>query len=54
MDIEKEVERQFSILMRGVEDIISEEEFKKKLIKKEVERNIEMEKKLKKNNIMEK
>lgn len=31
MDIEKEVERQFKLLMRGVEDLISEEEFKKKL-----------------------
>ena len=31
MDIEKEVERQLSLLMRGVEDLISEEEFKKKL-----------------------
>ncbi len=31
MDIEKEVERQFALLMRGVEDLISEEEFKKKL-----------------------
>ncbi len=31
VDIEKEVERQFSLLMRGVEDLISEEEFKKKL-----------------------
>ena len=38
MDIEKEVERQFSILMRGVEDIISAEEFKKKL-KNSLEKN---------------
>lgn len=38
MDIEKEVERQFSILMRGVEDIISAEEFKRKL-KNSLEKN---------------
>ncbi|MDN5304639.1 MAG: tyrosyl-tRNA synthetase [Fusobacteriaceae bacterium] len=31
VDIEKEVERQFNILTRGVEDLISEEEFKNKL-----------------------
>ena len=33
MDIEKEVERQFSILMRGVEDIVSVEELKNKIRK---------------------
>lgn len=31
INIEQEVERQFKILMRGVEDLVSEEEFKKKL-----------------------
>lgn len=33
MDIQKEVERQYNLLTRGVEELISEEEFKKKLKK---------------------
>ncbi len=38
MNIETEVQRQFDLLTRGVEDLISEEEFKKKL-KKSLETN---------------
>lgn len=38
MNIEAEVQRQFDLLTRGVEDLISEEEFKKKL-KKSLETN---------------
>ena len=34
VEIQKEVERQFNILKRGCEELINEEEFKKKLEKK--------------------
>ena len=36
VEIKKEVERQFDILSRGCEEIINEEEFKKKLEKSQI------------------